>query len=118
MKCKFRRLSVRAALGLIIIVCVLLKAPLLAGALDDYVKKSDTNFSWAVLTNREFQGITVTELKLTSQQWRDSKWTHHMQVVRPEKGRNPQIPFWFTTEAEDGKTSTEIVKILADCAAP
>src|SRR6266705_2222401 len=91
----FQWLSRRAASGLIITLCLVLQSALFAGALEDYVKKADTNFSWTVVTNRDFEGVTVTQLKLTSQQWRDSQWTHHMQVVRPEKVRNPQIGFLF-----------------------
>src|SRR5437588_9428096 len=108
------KLSRRTAFAVIATISVWVASPLFAGALDDYVKRSDTNFSWTVVTNRELQGVTVTQLKLTSQQWRESKWTHHVQVVRPEKVRNPQIAFLFITGDGDGKSSIDMLKILAE----
>lgn len=110
----FQRLSNRTAFGFIISICVVLRSALFAGALEDYVKKPDTNFSWTVVTNRNLEGATITQLKLTSQQWRESTWTHHMQVVRPEKLRNPQIAFLFITGDGDGKSSIDMLKILAE----
>jgi len=110
----FHPLSSRATRGLILSLCLVIATPLFAGALDDYVKKPDTNFSWTIVTNRDFKAVTVTQLKLTSQQWRESTWTHHMQVVRPEKVRNPQIGFLFITGDGDGKSSVEMLKILAE----
>src|SRR5258706_12922766 len=47
---------------------------LLAGPLEDYVAKPDTNYSWRLVTNREVAGVTASQLKLTSQQWRESNW--------------------------------------------
>ncbi len=85
-----------------------------AGPLEDYVAKPDTNFSWTVVTNRQADGMTVTQLKLSSQQWRESKWTHHMQVVRPEKVRNPQIGFLFITGDGDGLKNVDMLKTLAE----
>src|SRR5438105_9945152 len=109
-----QRLSPRAAIGVTLGAFLFFAAPLFAGALEDYVKKPDTNFSWTVITNADLQGVSVTQLKLTSQQWRESKWTHHLQVVRPEKMRNPQIAFLFITGDGDGKNNIEMLKILAE----
>jgi len=109
-----QRLSRRALPGLILTLCFILQSPVFAGALEDYVKKADTNFAWTVVTNREIEGVAVTQLKLTSQQWRESMWTHHMQVVRPAKVRNPQIGFLFITGDGDGKSSIEMLKTLAE----
>src|SRR5438045_4127269 len=109
-----QRLSRRAAPGLILTLCFILQSQVFGGALENYVKKADTNFAWTVVTNRDLEGIAVTQLKLTSQQWRESTWTHHMQVVRPAKGRNPQIGFLFITGDGDGKSSIETVKTRAE----
>lgn len=87
---------------------------LFAGALEDYVAKPDTNFSWTVATNREVEGLSVTHLKLVSQQWRESKWSHTMQVVRPAKARNPQIGFLFITGDGDGRKEIDLLKTLAE----
>ncbi len=85
-----------------------------AGALEDYVAKPDTNYSWTVATNRSLEGFTATHLKLTSQRWREGNWTHHLQVVRPEKVRNPQIAFLFITGDGDGLKTVDMLKVLAE----
>src|SRR5437899_9193152 len=87
---------------------------LLAGPLEDYVAKADTNYSWRLVTNREVAGISASQLKLTSQHWRESNWTHSIEVVRPEKMRHPEIGFLFITGDGDGRGSVEMLKILAD----
>src|SRR3954454_6127297 len=85
-----------------------------AGALENYVARPDTNYSWAVATNRTSEGFAVTHLKLTSQHWKEGNWTHHVQVVRPEKIRNPQIGFLFITGDGDGLKTVDMLKVLAE----
>src|SRR5678816_1257755 len=106
-----------ASLRMIIVFALLLvpsTASLFAGALEDYVAKPDTNYAWTVVTNREVAGVTVTQLKVTSQKWQESNWTHHVQVVRPEKVRHPEIGFLFITGDGDGKSSVELLKVIAE----
>ena len=79
---------------------------LLAGPLEDYVGKSDASFSWKVVEERKTNGMTITRLDLTSQQWREHVWQHSLQVVRPEKVRNPRLGFLFITG--DGRGSREL----------
>jgi len=85
-----------------------------AGALENYVSKADTNYAWVVVTNRQADGFTATQLKLTSQHWHDGLWTHHMQIVRPPKMRHPEIAFLFITGDGDGLKSVDMLKILAE----
>src|SRR6185503_17684526 len=87
---------------------------LFAGALENYVSKPDTNYQWSVVTNLESAGLKVTQLRVTSQKWRDTNWTHHVQVVRPESVRHPEIGFLFITGDGDGKSSIEMLRILAE----
>src|SRR6185503_7005979 len=65
-------------------------------------------------TNLESAGLKVTQLRVTSQKWRDTNWTHHVQVVRPESVRHPEIGFLFITGDGDGKSSIEMLRILAE----
>src|SRR6266404_8625533 len=84
------------------------------GALEDFLAKPDTNFAWTVVTNRQVAGTIATQLKVTSQRWRETNWTHHVQVVRPEKLRHPEFGFLFITGDGDGRSSIELLKTLAD----
>jgi PhoPQ-activated pathogenicity-related protein len=87
---------------------------LFGGALENYVKKPDTNYSWTVVTIRTADGFSATHVKLTSQNWREGLWTHHLQIVRPPKVRNPQIAFLFITGDGDGLKSVEMLRLLAE----
>jgi len=85
-----------------------------AGALEDYVAKPDTNYTWKQLDQKQEGGLVATHLELISQQWRTNVWRHHMQVVRPEKVRNPGIAFLFITGDGDGQKNLGLLKTLAE----
>src|SRR5438874_1787212 len=108
--CVFRAIKVFAFPSLLLTFA----GALLAGPLEDYVAKPDTNYAWSLVTNREVAGVSSSQLKLTSQHWRESNWTHHIQVVRPEKMRHAEIGFLFITGDGDGHGSIEMLKVLAD----
>lgn len=91
-----------------------LSASLYAGALENYVAKPDTNFSWKQVGQESKPGATVTHLQLVSQHWREHEWTHHLQVVRPAKVRNPQIALLFITGDGDGQGNVEMLELLAE----
>src|SRR5439155_8465690 len=90
-----------------------LAASSFAGALEDYVKRPDANFAWKKLEESQTNGLTVTHLELTSQKWRDSLWTHHLQVVRPETVRNRDIAFLFITGDGTGTKSLGMLETLS-----
>jgi PhoPQ-activated pathogenicity-related protein len=84
-----------------------------AGALENYVGQPDTAFRWKKLDQKQIEGLTVTHLELTSQEWRGHPWTHHLQVVRPAQVRNPDIAFLFITGDGEGKGSLGLLRTLA-----
>ena len=105
----FRRVTVLLGASLF------LARPLVhAGALEDYVKKPDPNYTWKQLAQKEEGGFGITHLELTSQQWREGNWLHHMQIVRPEKVRHPEIAFLFITGDGDGQKNLGLLKILSE----
>jgi PhoPQ-activated pathogenicity-related protein len=86
-----------------------------AGALEDFVKKPDASYQWkARATTNLPSGHAVTHLEMTSQTWREHPWTHHLQVVRPAKVRNPDIAFLFVTGDGSGRSSLPMLATLAD----
>lgn len=105
------RLRLPLSVGLLF-VCATIMAR--AGALENYVGKPDNAFAWKQLDQKEQAGFTVTHLELISQQWREGPWRHHMQVVRPEKVRNPGIAFLFITGDGDGQKNLGLLKTLAE----
>jgi PhoPQ-activated pathogenicity-related protein len=90
-----------------------LPASLTAGALENYVGQTDTNYTWKRVSQRQSDGFTVSHLELTSQKWREHVWHHHMQVVRPAKVRNPGIGFLFITGDGEGTRYLDTLKTLA-----
>ena len=54
-------------------------------ALRDYLDNGDTSYSWEVKESDNISGMTVSELVLTSQQWREYTWKHQLTVIIPEK---------------------------------
>jgi len=59
--------------------------------LDRYVAAPDPHFAWAVTATSKVRGLTVTRLKLTSQQWLTERevvkpiWTHDLNILRPAR---------------------------------
>lgn len=95
-----------------LLVC-LLPSLVCGGALEDYVGRADTHYSWRKVDERKTNGFAIARLEMVSQQWRQHVWTHHLQVVVPDKVRNPDIAFVFVTGDGDGKSSLEMLKLLA-----
>ena len=91
-----------------------LNGSLWAGALENYVKAPDSTYSWKTAGSLETNGLTVTRVDLTSQKWRDSVWTHTVQIVRPAKVRNPDIAFLFVTGDGSGSRTLPMLQVLAD----
>src|SRR6266581_496962 len=84
-----------------------------AGALEDYVQQPDTNFAWVRIDEKQAEGFTVAHLQVTSQLWRTNLWTHHLQIVRPEKVRNSGIAFLYITGDGRGTSSLPMLQTLA-----
>ncbi|MCI0381070.1 MAG: PhoPQ-activated pathogenicity-related family protein [Gemmataceae bacterium] len=83
-------------------------------ALSNYVYRTDQHFSWKQIGKTNFEGLTVTRLELVSQKWRDSVWTHTLQIARPAKMRNPEFAFLFITGDGSGSKTLPILKAVAE----
>src|SRR5262245_17379038 len=104
-------------------------------ALDRYVAKPDSNFSWKVLKSLQAEGVTATLLEMTSQQWLTEQeverplWTHWLTVVRPQEmksdvallfitggslERQPPSspPAWLVNAARDTGTITAELRLV------
>ena len=104
-------------------------------ALDRYVAKPDSNFSWKVLKPLQAEGVTATLLEMTSQKWLTEQeverplWTHWLTVVRPQEvksdvallfitggslERQPPSspPAWLVNAARDTGTMTAELRLV------
>jgi PhoPQ-activated pathogenicity-related protein len=84
-----------------------------ANALEDYVKRPDTNFAWRKIEQRQIGSIVAARLELVSQSWRGNLWRHSLVVVHPEKVRNPGLALLIIGGDGDG---TPYVPLLQKCA--
>ena len=85
-----------------------------ADALSNYVFAADSNFGWKQIAQTNIDGLTVTRVELVSQKWRDSVWTHTVQIARPAKVRNPEWAFLFVTGDGSGSRTLPILKAVAE----
>lgn len=52
-------------------------------ALQDYCAKPDASYKWVKRQEHKLGDVTVTELTLTSQTWRDIVWKHQLYIFKP-----------------------------------
>ena len=106
--------SIMRSIFFVFAAVLTVNSQLWAGALENYVKAPDSAFAWKKASSTETNGVTVTRLDLTSQKWRDSVWTHSVQIVRPAKMRNPDMALLFVTGDGNGARNVPMLQILAD----
>jgi PhoPQ-activated pathogenicity-related protein len=122
---RFRNSLFTVVLGLILIGCSLEKAgsarepqSSTAGsqatrsertALDVYVARPDTNYSYHLVTNFPGQGQTTYILEMTSQAWLTTNevdrplWKHWLLIVKPDEIRSSKSLLYISGGANDGK---------------
>ena len=60
-------------------------------ALDDYIRKPDSSYQWALISHSQYKGYSTYIVDMTSQSWRNSrevsrtKWQHWLTLVMPDK---------------------------------
>ncbi len=86
---------------------------LVAGALDEYVHRSDSSFAWEKKASQEHGRFIETAISLTSQTWRDHRWTHELLVVEPAEPRNTDIAFLLITGDGDPAKYADLLRRLS-----
>jgi PhoPQ-activated pathogenicity-related protein len=109
-----RKVKMRPSLPFVLVVLgVAVYAGAEGGALEDYVKHAEARFAWQKVEEAHTDGFRITHLTLTSQQWREYVWPHHLRVVRPETVRNADIAFLFITGDGAGTRTLGLLQTLA-----
>jgi PhoPQ-activated pathogenicity-related protein len=78
-------------------------------ALDDYVARPDTNYSYHLVTNFPGKGQTTYVLEMTSQAWLTTNevdrplWKHWVLVVKPDEVKSSKSLLFINGGANDGK---------------
>jgi PhoPQ-activated pathogenicity-related protein len=78
-------------------------------ALDDYIARPDTNYTYHMVTNFPGQGQTTYVLEMTSQAWLTTNevdrplWKHWVIVVKPDEVKSSKSLLFINGGANDGK---------------
>lgn len=108
----FERGCLKQAVSFALIVALLSSISRLGAAetaLDRYVRKADTTYSWKVVQTVKGDGATQFIVDLTSQTWRTEKdvnrpvWQHWLVVVKPDKPASKTAFLFIGGGANGGK---------------
>src|ERR1051326_3246657 len=78
-------------------------------ALDEYVARPDTNYSYHLVTNFTGKGQTTFVLEMTSQAWLTTNevdrplWKHWLIIVKPDEVRRSKSLLFINGGANDGR---------------
>jgi len=65
-------------------------------ALQSYLQNGDESFAWNVEESYLLDGLTVYDLRLTSQKWREHTWKHTLTVLVPEENKHDGALLFIT----------------------
>ncbi|MBC7320588.1 PhoPQ-activated pathogenicity-like protein PqaA type [bacterium] len=77
----------------------------------DYVNKVDNFYKWEVLSEEARDGITLYEVELTSQEWRNIIWTHRLIIGIPKLPISTKVGILFITGSWRGEHSEEVLYV-------
>jgi PhoPQ-activated pathogenicity-related protein len=66
-------------------------------ALKAYVDKPDPTYKWELVDSATHEGVTVYNLLLQSQTWRDIPWRHQLSVVIPAQSKETKHALLFVS---------------------
>jgi PhoPQ-activated pathogenicity-related protein len=75
--------------------------------LDEYVKKSDSAFSWTQTGGQTTPAGTITFIKLTSQVWQGITWRHDFRIYEPRQTIYPDAMLLFITGGGHDSTAND-----------
>ena len=80
----------------------------------DYVNRPDEAYGWEKTGERALSsGVTMAELKLTSQVWKGIEWRHRVQVLTPAEMEYPQTALLLITGGTAGADDLALLGTVA-----
>ena len=72
-------------------------------ALESYLKKEDDSYTWELKEKYKLENVTVYDVLLTSQKWREHTWKHQLTILVPkEVAHEGSLLFITGGSLEDG----------------
>src|SRR4051795_6367590 len=88
-------------------------APGVHADLAHYVARPEPQYRWEKGTDTQEGFVTVTDLKLRSQVWRDIPWDHTVRIYHPVTVKYPKTALLFVTGGNPGKEEGQYAGLLA-----
>ena len=76
--------------------------------LKSYFAKPEPAYAWEKKGEQVIDGVTVVDLQMTSQEWQGMKWTHRLQIFRPEKPNHPRFCALYNTGGGGSDATTRM----------
>lgn len=78
-----RTVSLLFAVSLLILNCSRKITP--GNALESYINNRDNLYEWELYEKHDLEDVTLYNILLTSQKWKDYTWRHHLAVLVPRE---------------------------------
>lgn len=78
-----RTVTLLFAVSLLILNCSRKVTP--GNALESYINNRDNSYEWELYEKHELEDVTLYNILLTSQKWKDYTWRHHLAVLVPRE---------------------------------
>lgn len=78
-----RTVSLLFAVSLLILNCSRKVTP--GNALESYINNRDNLYEWELYEKHDLEDVTLYNILLTSQKWKDYTWRHHLAVLVPRE---------------------------------
>ncbi len=79
-----------------------------------FVEKPDPTTHWEIVGSATEEGVTVYNILLTSQTWRDIPWKHHLALVVPEKKKDTKHALLFISGGSLDENGNPRIKNKSD----
>lgn len=104
----YARLTMLSAL----VACLAVMADSVPPELDAYLNRPDPSFAWS----KKEPGLASLHMRMTSQTWRNVRWTHDIVVTNPTKPAKGDTAILYVTGGEPNKADLAEARKLADLA--
>src|SRR5579862_3702898 len=98
--------TLKCMLGALALCMALAPAAPARADLDAYLKKPEPAYRWTLEAKTQNEGITVYDIRMTSQTWQGMEWKHRLQLFVPDHPATPHFCGLYNTGGDGGGGDT------------
>lgn len=106
------RLRPFVVFSVLCVACGLAPKPA-AADLDAYFKKPEPAYKWEKRGEQTVEGVKIFDLQMVSQEWQGMKWTHRLQIFRPDNLEHSELCTIYNTGGGGSPANTAMGVRLA-----